>query len=165
MTLRKFFVGQGIGFLVLIIVGVSYFTYRDYLNSPTTEVENIQEEATINKEAEIYAWRFAKADTLNLDGNPNTNIFLEITYSNGGTEEKLIDTTHGSCNEIPDTNEDITLNSKMIQCYAAGLGHRYKITTGSESHMVERKTFEEAIPDYEPPEYEYEVVAEFPFSG
>ena len=166
MTPRKFFVGRGIGFLILIVVGASYFIYRDYLSSPTTEVENTQgEEATVNKEAVAYDWRFAEADTLNLDGNPNTNIFLEITYNNGEIEEKLIDTTHGGCNEIPDTGEDTALNSKMIQCYAAGLGHQYKITEGSESYMVERKTFEEAIPDSEPPAYEYEVVAEFSFSS
>jgi len=162
MTPRKFFVGRAIGFLILIVVGLAYFIYTDYFSAPATLNENEGEGNVSDANPVVFAWKFEEADSLNLDGAPNTNIFLAITYSNDAVENKLIDTTPGSCNELPDTEEEIVTNSTMIQCYSAGLGHRYKITRDVDSYLVERKTFEEALPNHTPPLYEYEVIAEFP---
>lgn len=112
----------------------------------------------------FFTWRYEEDDSLNLDGNPQTNIFLEVKYSDGIIQSKLIDTTPGSCNDLPDSDEDTVPHSTNIQCYSAGLGYRFKITKGETSYRVERKTFEEALPDYNPSLYEYEVIAEFPLS-
>lgn len=113
-------------------------------------------------EAPTFTWKFEKAKSLNLDGNPNTNIFLEAKYANGKIDTKLIDTSAGSCNELPDADSDTLTGTANIQCYYAGAGERYKITKGEKSYFVERQTFEEGSPDYNPPEQRYEIVIEFP---
>lgn len=110
----------------------------------------------------VFTFRFVEDDSLNLDGRPQTNIYLDAKYPDSTVLSKLVDTTPGSCNSLPDSNEDIVPNSSIIQCYSAGLGYRFKITKGRESYLVLRKIFEEALPDYTPPLYEYEVVSEFP---
>ncbi|MCF7831899.1 MAG: hypothetical protein K9M36_03380 [Candidatus Pacebacteria bacterium] len=112
-------------------------------------------------QAPVFVWKFEEADSLNLDGFPETDIIIEATYSGGKVETKLIDTTPGGCNTLPDSRDDIS-GAETIQCYSAGLGYHFRITKGDNSYKVERKTFEEALPNYEPPVYEYEVVAEFP---
>lgn len=109
-----------------------------------------------------FAWRFEQADSLNLDGIPETDIFLDATYQNGEVQTRLIDTVSSSCNELPDTEPDSVEGTTNIQCYGAGLGYRFKITRSDESYLIERKMFEEALPDYNPPVYEYETVMEFP---
>ncbi|MES2930745.1 MAG: hypothetical protein V4665_03095 [Patescibacteria group bacterium] len=115
-------------------------------------------------EPPVFAWKYEKADSLNLDGIPNTNIFLEAKYPGGEVQRKLVDTTHGSCNDLPDSDKDSVPGTLNIQCYSAGLGYRFKIVQGEKSYLVKRKTFEEALPDQNPPAYEYETVSEFPLS-
>lgn len=165
MDLRKFFIGRAIGLAVLlVIVGIvaGFYALNNYIYK-----EKQGDGGTLppgsKTEVSAFEWRFEEADTLNLDGVPNTNVFLEVTYENGETLNKLIDTTAGSCNELPEKEADSAENSTDIQCYSAGLGHRFKITKGPASYRVERKTFEEALPDYTPPDYQYEVIAEIPF--
>ena len=115
-------------------------------------------------EAPVFIWKYEKDDSFNLDGNPKTNVFLEAKYSNGEIQNKLIDTTPGGCNDLPDADKDSVPNSTNIQCYYAGLGYRYKITKGEKLYLVERKTFEEASPNYKPPFNEYKVISEFPLN-
>lgn len=143
--------------VIITIVIVSYFT------SSTDEVlKEVHLESTMPP---VFMWKYEKDDSFNLDGVPQTNIFLEATYPNGAVETKLIDTTESSCNDLPDSEEDSVLNSTTIQCYGAGLGYSFKITKGENSYFIERKMFEEALPDYDPPLYEYEVVSEFPLTN
>jgi hypothetical protein len=111
----------------------------------------------------VFEWRYAKADLLNLDGQPKTNTFLKVTYPGGANQEKLISTTDGGCNDLPDANEGQVLNSKIAQCYYAGLGYRLKVTRGEKSYLIEQKKFEEASPGHTPRSYKYEVISEFPF--
>lgn len=130
------------------------------------EAENIVKSnplKTFNIEPPVFTWKFENAESLNLDGMPNTNVYLEVAYSGGGTQKKLIDTTPGGCNMLPDNEKDSVQNSSDIQCYSAGLGSRFKITKGKESYLVMRKMFEEALPNHTPPNYKYEVVSELPF--
>ena len=110
-----------------------------------------------------FSWRFEPADTLNGDGNPNTNVFLDVKYGDGEVVSKLIQVSHGSCNELPDADADSVLGTTTVQCYGAGLGFYFKITKGEKSYFVMKKEFEEGSPDYDPPVQEYKVVAEFPF--
>lgn len=164
MTPRKFFAGRVIGFGILFILGLVYFVYKAYFsNSVPTDISSVsQNENVENSKPPVFVWKFEEASTLNLDGLPETNVFLEATYSNKKNERKLIDTTPGGCNELPDSDEDSVQNSNDMQCYSAGLGYRFKITRGDNAYQVKRKMFEEGLPNYEPPVYRYEIVAEFP---
>lgn len=110
----------------------------------------------------VFDWIFEEADTLNGDGNPNTNVFLYAKYDDGEVVQKLIQVSHGSCNELPDADADSVPNTTNVQCYGAGFGFTFKITKGENSYLVMKKEFEEGSPDYDPPEQEYKVVSEFP---
>lgn len=100
-----------------------------------------------------FHWSYEADDTLNPDGMPNTNVFLEATYSDGDIRREMIDTVASSCNVLPD--------SDVIQCYGAGLGYRFRVTKGIDSYLVQRQEFEEGTPDVEPTPQEYETVTEF----
>jgi hypothetical protein len=78
-------------------------------------------------------------------------------------ESKLIQISHGSCNELPDVDPDSVQGTTNVQCYGAGFGFVFKITKGEKSYQVMKKEFEEGSPGYDPPPQEYKVVAEFPF--
>ncbi|MEJ0002123.1 MAG: hypothetical protein WDN09_03040 [bacterium] len=120
---------------------------------------------TQNTEPPIFTWKYEQAETLNPDGIPETNVFLQAAYPDRETQTKLIDTTPGSCNELPDADADTYEGTKNIQCYSAGLGYRYKIIEGKKSYLVERQMFEEGTPDYDPPAQKYEVLKEFLLSN
>jgi len=165
MTSNKFFTGKGIGFLILIILGLVFFIFKTYLyNTNNKEVRPLAQN-TNNTEVMFFEWKYEKATSLNLDGNPETNIFLEVGYSDGTMQGRLIDTVPMGCNDLPDSKEIVAPNSYVAQCYGAGLGYWYKVTQGENSYLVERKKFEEAIPDYEPPVYQYEIISEFSFTS
>ncbi len=148
--------------LTLIIVAMfGYLKKNQQTNSSTEMLEVTKQENLKNSESPVFVWNFEDDDSLNLDGNPQTNIYIEAKYPNGVVLNKLVDTTAGSCNILPEVSEDIVPYSSIIQCYSAGLGYRYKIIKEQESYIVQRKTFEEALPNYNPPVYEYETVLEF----
>lgn len=164
MTLRKFFLGRSLVFILLILIGVAAFLYMTYVSDAPERhtVEPVtQGEPTA---ASSFVWRFEEADSLNPDGMPETEICLDVTYTDGSVVTELVDTTHASCNALPDTDADSVPGTSNIQCYGAGLGYRFKITRGEESYLVQRKMFEEASPEYEPPVQEYETVSEIPFA-
>ena len=167
MNIKQFFVGRAVGTIILlsiVVIILGFFAFNNYIyNEKQVDPNNqINTETKLGTGVPAFAWRFEQANTLNLDGNPNTDILLDLTYENGVIKNKLIDTVPGSCNELPDNDSDSIENTKDIQCYSAGLGQRYKITQGVSSYQVQRKTFEEGLPGYTPPAYEYEIVAEFP---
>ncbi len=49
----------------------------------------------------------------------------------------------------------------MIICYYAGLGRYYKVVEDRDGYAVQRRVFEEASPDYDPPPQAYETVVRF----
>lgn len=134
-----------LGFIVIIIAGVLVYNY--YTQPKSTLLS--------------FTWNYEPAASLNLDGLPNTNVFLEAVYSNQEVVRKLIATVPGGCNDLPDTEPDNALNSKTAQCYSVGLGYRFKVITGEQSYLVQQKEFEEGLPDYAPPETQYKTVSEF----
>lgn len=149
--------------IVLIVVGGLigvFYAFNDYIYKEK-QGDGIQIEK--ETEAPIFTWRFEPADTLNGDGNPNTNVFLDAKYIDGEVVSKLIQVSHGSCNELPDADADNVPGTTIVQCYGAGFGFYFKITKGEKSYLVMKKEFEEGSPDYDPPVQEYKVVAEFPF--
>ncbi len=164
MSARNFFVGRTTILLILLfVIGIisGFYALNNYIYK---EKQADPIEITNNSVPPIFKWKFEEADSFNLDGFRETNIFLDVTYPNLKTESKLIDTTPGSCSELPEVQKDSILGTTNIQCYSAGIGYIFKITAGTNSYLVQRKTFEESLPDYEPPTYDYEVVAEFPLS-
>ena len=163
MTLRRFFVGRAIVFSVLILLGLGVFAYQLY--APADDVDPIVSEETAEAEPAVavsFAWSFETADSLNLDGNPNTDVYFEVTYSNDAKERLLVDTTAGSCNEVETEEEDVLAGTSVIVCYSAGLGYYFKVIESEEGYHIQRKMFEEASPEYTPPAYEYETIAVFP---
>jgi hypothetical protein len=164
MELRNFFIGRAMVLCILLIVGLGIWGYKTYFSRPTTS-EVVQPNTEENKTPPTFIWKYKKSSTLNLDGKPNTDIFLEVTYSNGKIQSKLIDTTPGGCNDLPDLEKDSVSNSTVIQCYYAGLGYLFKVTKGETTYFVQRKIFEETSPDYSPTRQKYETVAEFPFEN
>ena len=148
-----------IGLIVVVIVVALYL----FNNSESmADVEAVQTEQV--ESPTTFTWRFDEADTNNLDGNPQTNVYLTITHSNR-TIERLVDTVAGSCSELEgESYEGDISTAGKVQCYAAGLGQQYRITQSKYIFFVERKLFEEALPDVTPPVYEWEVVEEFSFT-
>lgn len=138
-------------FGLAVVIIVSFFIYN-YYNQPTDILLS-------------FTWNYEPADTLNLDGLPNTNVFLEALYSNQKIVRKLIATVPGGCNDLPDNEPGSVPNSKNAQCYSAGLGYRFKVIQGVSSYLVQQKEFEEGLPDYTPPETQYGTVSEFPFKN
>ncbi|HEY0979982.1 MAG TPA: hypothetical protein VGE18_01075 [Candidatus Paceibacterota bacterium] len=165
MTTKEFFTGRAIVLSALLIIGAGILAYSTFTPAaPSVEEEPVQTQEEARKGPATFAWKFEKADTDNLDGLPNTNVFVEATYADGAIVQKLVDTTPGSCNATPEKEKDSAPGTARIVCYAAGLGYYFKIVKGESSYVVMRKMFEEGSPEYEPPEQEYEAIAEFPFS-
>lgn len=111
-------------------------------------------QADVPARSVAFRWSFEAADTVNPDGNPNTNAILEARYSDGTTEKKTIDTVGGSCGKLPDL--------QTVQCYGAGFGQRYKIEKGTTSYLVLKQEFEEASPDVATNPTAFKTIAEFP---
>ena len=108
MSLRNFFVGRGIVFAILILLVLAFFVYQ--LSVPEVIAPIADSDEQVEPQEEFigpadFTWRFSEADSLNPDGNPNTDIFLDAVYANGVTHTQYIDTTAGSCNILSRTNE------------------------------------------------------------
>lgn len=151
--------------MLLVIAGLvaGFYALNNYIYQEKQGDEVVTEPLPIEDGEPTFTWKFEPADTLNGDGNPNTNVFLDAKYSDGEVTSKLIQVSHGSCNELPDADSDSLLGTTNVQCYGAGFGFTFKITKGENSYLVMKKEFEEGSPDYDPPEQSYEVVSEFPF--
>lgn len=162
MTPRKFFVGRTVGFFVLVIIALGIYIYKTYINPRLDNTTPITNDSEVIKTKEpVFSWRYEIDDSLNGDGLPQTNVYLDVSYSNRKID-KLIATVPGGCNDLPDKEKDSAPNSVVAQCYAAGYGDLFKIIKGSNAYLVMRKVFEEASPDYNPKPQEYEVVYEVP---
>ncbi len=161
MSLRASFAGKTIILGLLLLIGSGIFAYKTY--APTHRYEDAPvttEDGDITPPT--FAWVFAEDHSLNPDGFPQTTVSLVATYPDGSVKDRLIDIVPGGCSILPDPEEGSLHGSSAVQCYYAGLGYRYRVVTGDTSYLVERKTFEEASPDYEPPQQEYETISEFP---
>ncbi len=145
---------------VVVIIGYVYLESRPKMNVTTEPVVEQNDIDSTKSQEPVFTWRYEE-----FEGEYffNSRIFLDVTYPNGTTNTKLIDTIVGGCSDAPEQNEIIAPHSAKIICYYAGLGHYFKVIKGPQSYLVQRKIFEEATPDYNPPVYKYETVAEFDF--
>lgn len=106
-----------------------------------------------------FSWEYKTSE--NSDDIPQTEIMLAAYYPGGLIVRKGIDTIAGTCNEYSEQDADVYENSTMIICYYAGLGHYFKVVKSDENYLVQRKIFEEASPDYNPPVTGFETIATF----
>ena len=163
MNTKNFFTGRTIGFIVVLLIVVGYALVDHFLIKKNA-VEIIPEETSSTETAVApvgkpsFAWVF----DYNQEGDfPKTSLGLAATYENGVVLTKAIDTPDGSCNVYDDKGKDAYAKADMIICYAAGLGHYYKVVEFDGAYLVQRKTFEEGSPEYNPPVQQFETIAQF----
>jgi hypothetical protein len=166
--MKKSFMGPLFGFLLIIAVvgiGTAFLAFNKHEEGVNVSVlpNDGPIQTPLNKEPVGFSWKFEEAKTLNLDSNPQTNLYVEIKYPNDEVESKLVATTDGSCNELPEADKDSFSNTTNVQCYYAGFGYRFKIVKRDNAYLVEQQEFEEGTPDYDPPTQQYKVVTEIPF--
>lgn len=110
-----------------------------------------------------FIWTYTAFEAADI---PQTKVGLIATYPDGTRRTKDIDTIEGNCNAHPSPDSDVYAQSEMIICYYAGFGRYYKVVDiGSGVFAVQRREFEEASPDYNPPIADFETIAEFQYSG
>ncbi len=145
--------------IIIIVISICVLTIAySYLNTNDKfeEPQNIPEIIPVGEP--IFEWIFE--DNQNDPDYPKTNISLKAMYENT-TITKFVDTAHGSCNLYEGSEKDVYPKSEMVICYAAGLGHYYKITNQENAYLVQRKIFEEAYPEYTPPINPFETILKF----
>lgn len=151
--------------LLAVAVVVLVFVKKNPQTEPlqsTNETSPVVITDTVESSTPTFAWDFKQAKTLNPDGNPRTEVYLDVQYSGKPVQTKLIDTVDGGCSVLPDPEPGSISGTSSIQCYYAGFGSTYKIVKGETSYKVERKNFEEGDDNYTPPQLPYKVIAEIP---
>lgn len=108
-----------------------------------------------------FSWEFNDSKTLNLDGNPSTDIYLKIKYSNDREERRFVETVPGGCNALPEVDSDTLPGTENVQCYYAGFGERFKIIKRENSYILMKQEFQEGSPDNNSPTEEYKKIDEF----
>ena len=152
----------GILFFLILIAGYVFFVPNenpDPLLQEQTETDQLEQESRIPLGAATFEWRY---EPFTEDEIPRSTINLVATYENGNTEEKVVDTIQGGCNVYPEPDTDVYSDSEMIICYYAGLGHYFKIIESDDAYLVQRKVFEEASPEYNPPTESFQTIGQFP---
>lgn len=140
--------------VVLLVASVFHLLTRERTQEAIVPVPVAQ--APVGKPT--FTWSYRSSEK---SGIPQTEVILSATYENGMSETHTIDQIEGSCNEYEPKDANAYERSTMIICYYAGLGRYYKVVEGTGGYTAERKVFEEASPDYDPPQQEYEVVSQF----
>lgn len=139
--------------VVIMLISGGYFFIQ---NTEKVSTDNLS--PATYEGAPTFSWQYEPF----MDGEfPKTEISLMATYENGALQTKVIDSVDGSCNDYADPDKDVYEHSTMIICYAAGLGHYFKVVDEDGKYLVMRKTFEEGSPEYTPPEEAYETIAQF----
>lgn len=143
-----------IAFIILVIVAAAlYFVVR-----PTNPAPESAPVLSLPSGDPTFTWQYTYITSGDF---PQTKVALTATYPDGTTIKKDIDTPDGSCNEYATPDKDIYPGSTMSICYAAGLGHYYKVVHVNNDYLVKRKTFEEGSPEYTPPDLPFETIAKF----
>ncbi len=142
--------------IVLIALFIIFSSKENNSSSQDTDTPSLSSSQT-----PVFTWRYEYDDTLNPDGGPQTNIFLDAKYADGSAKTKFIALFPGSCNDYANPDQNIYANSSMIMCYYAGFGQYYKVISSEGKYLVQRKEFDEGGPDYTPPVQEFETIAEF----
>jgi hypothetical protein len=143
----------------IIIVGIFTASLGYVLVAEKYKSPSIQQ-VTVNESMgePTFTWSYRESDK---QGIPYSEINLTAIYANGFSQTKVIDTVEGGCNEYENSDVGVYKKSTMIMCYYAGLGRYFKIVSNEDGYEVQRKIFEEASPEYDPPHRQYETVTRF----
>lgn len=147
-----------IGFLLTGIVIIAVSTVLRHSRQETIPLPEEDQMQMLPEGRPVFTWHytpFAGEET------PKTAITIRATYPNGEVVSKDIGIVEGGCNVYDNRDADVYKQSDMIICYYAGLGRYYKVVEGNGVYKVQRKIFEEASPDYNPPQQSFETVVEF----
>ncbi len=141
-----------------VVVGCVWFFINNN-NKEISDDRHLVPPTEPDKTNARFEWSYeAKGEK---DGIPHTIVSLLARYTDGTTEKKQIDEIEGGCNEYVTPDKDVYSGSKMIICYYAGFGRYYKIVQSGVNYLVERKEFEEASPEYNPPIEDFQTIAQF----
>ncbi len=140
---------------VVLLGAIGFYVYSMHQERELIESTPIAEEV---RGEPTFAWSYQESER---EGIPYSEILLTATYPDGASETKSIDTVEGSCNAYEETDADVYEKSSMTICYYAGLGRYFKVVRDGDAYLVQRKVFEEASPEYDPPVLPYETVATF----
>lgn len=139
--------------VLIVVAGVVYYFWHSANQAVPTPITN-----NTPVGAPIFSWEYSPINDRDF---PKTQVVLTATYPDNTRISKHIDTPDGSCNEYTSPDADIYPRSTMIICYAAGLGHYYKVVQDKGAYLVQRKTFEEGSPEYTPPELPFKTIERF----
>ena len=139
---------------LILIAGVGYQVLKKEPQIPLLETPTAKE----THGTATFSWSYR---TFEEESILYTELSLMAVYEDGTSEKKIIDTVEGSCNSYEDADSDIYERSTMVICYYAGLGHYFKVVAGGNGYEVQRRIFEEASPDYDPPQEPYVTVGRF----
>ena len=121
-------------------------------------VKPVAEEEDVPQGEPMFTWVYSSLEEGEI---LRTKVSLRAMYFDGASRTKEIDTVDGTCNTYPSPDDDVYRKSEQIICYYAGLGNYFKIVAQDGKYLVQKRTFEEASPDYTPPVTGFETVAEF----
>lgn len=151
--------------IVLAIAIIGFIIIRAVDSPSTTTLTPTEIEPVVDQTPQVapegdptFTWSYVPSEKNEI---PQSTISLTATYPNGAKHTKEVETIEGGCNEHPDPDKDVYKQSQMIICYYAGFGRYYKVIKAPTGYAVQRKEFEEASPDYNPPKQEFKTVATF----
>lgn len=136
---------------ILVLGAVGYIVFTSRSQQPLSPEDTL--EGTL-----IFTWNYTPLVEKEI---PKTRVSLTATAQNGKTNTKEIAVVDGSCNDYPSPDADVYPHSTMIMCYAAGLGHYFKVVEDNMVYRVMEKIFEEGSPEYQPPQESFHEMAQF----
>ncbi len=142
------------GLVVLVIVALGIF----YLTKNTSEDVRMVPPIPPDKTNAKFEWVYESKGEK--EGIPQTTINLVGHHMDGTTETNHVDDIEGRCNEYANPDKNVYKGSTEIICYYAGFGRYYKVVQSGERYLVQRKEFEEAGPDYNPPIQQFKTIVQ-----
>lgn len=141
-------------FVIILIVVYAMQVSKDKMDVQDAVVE------VVPTGEPVFTWSYKSTGE---NGEiPRALVSLTANYSDGNIVTKEIETVQGGdCSAYPEPDKDIYPKSEMIICYYAGFGEYFKVVEADGKYLVKRREFGEASPDYNPPQAEFEVLAEF----
>jgi len=151
--MKRFLISAGI--VIAFLIG-GFFLLNHYIYWEKQADAPSDTEQPID--APAFEWSYRDFEDKDI---PYTEITLTAFYDNGPAVARTIDTIEGNCNVFEEADGDVYERSTMIICYYAGFGRYYKVVESGEEYLVQRREFEEASPDYNPPQQSFRTIERF----
>lgn len=144
--------------VVFVAAAIAIVVFEPFSQKTLVENGDAVAQTAGNRGTATFTWTYLG---LEQDSIPYTSIRATASYEDGTSDTRIIDTVEGSCNAYEEADTDTYARSTMVICYYAGLGRYYKIIEDENGYLVQRRIFEEASPEYDPPQQPYETVERF----